>query len=145
MSCLLCGGRRKAKPVTVPAGFNPSLGHSTAQNSNRQQASYASEFSNDAAAGVLPPALSVLHAAQELVCSVLGTHAGAVQHPVQQTQAARCRMYQYNELQAATGNFSDSNVIGEGGFGRVFKGRLSSGAVVAVKRLDRHGMQASLY
>ncbi|XP_058194952.1 cysteine-rich receptor-like protein kinase 11 [Rhododendron vialii] len=34
----------------------------------------------------------------------------------------------------ATNNFSSSNKIGEGGFGPVFKGQLSTGQLMAVKR-----------
>lgn len=50
-------------------------------------------------------------------------------------------MYQYHELQLATDNFNNDNLLGEGGFGRVFRGQLADGALVAVKRLDRHGLQ----
>lgn len=50
-------------------------------------------------------------------------------------------MYQYHELQLATDNFNNDNLVGEGGFGRVFRGQLPNGALVAVKRLDRHGLQ----
>ena len=53
----------------------------------------------------------------------------------------QCHIYQYRELQAAAADFSERNIIGEGGFGRVYKGRLPNGALVAVKRLDRHGLQ----
>lgn len=34
---------------------------------------------------------------------------------------ARYRMYSYDEIEAATDNFSDSNKIGEGGYGPVYK------------------------
>ncbi|KAL0027374.1 hypothetical protein WJX79_006143 [Trebouxia sp. C0005] len=72
----------------------------------------------------------------------LGPYAAVVptsrQHPVQ------CHIYQYRELQAATADFSERNIIGEGGFGRVYKGRLPNGTLVAVKRLDRHGLQGDL-
>ncbi|MED6135070.1 hypothetical protein PIB30_042803 [Stylosanthes scabra] len=45
------------------------------------------------------------------------------------------RRFSLRELQHATTNFSKSNVIGQGGFGKVYKGVLSDGTKVAVKRL----------
>lgn len=33
----------------------------------------------------------------------------------------------FRDLAIATQNFKDANLIGEGGFGKVFKGRLDSG------------------
>ncbi|TKY48523.1 Proline-rich receptor protein kinase PERK3 [Spatholobus suberectus] len=38
------------------------------------------------------------------------------------------------ELEQATRNFSHSNIIGEGGFGFVYKGLLQDGSIVAIKR-----------
>ncbi|KAJ6792915.1 putative serine/threonine-protein kinase PBL21 [Iris pallida] len=35
--------------------------------------------------------------------------------------------FYFRDLAAATRNFKESNLIGEGGFGRVYKGRLYSG------------------
>ncbi|KAG7962787.1 hypothetical protein I3843_09G084100 [Carya illinoinensis] len=46
-------------------------------------------------------------------------------------------------IQAATDNFSDSNKLGEGGFGPVYKGILSDGKEVAVKRLSCCSEQGS--
>ncbi|KAM7500913.1 hypothetical protein LguiA_025327 [Lonicera macranthoides] len=44
-------------------------------------------------------------------------------------------------IQAATNNFSDENKIGEGGFGMVYKGTLTNGQEIAVKRLSKSSGQ----
>ncbi|KAH9288588.1 hypothetical protein KI387_032705 [Taxus chinensis] len=45
------------------------------------------------------------------------------------------RQFTYDALRAATQNFDPSKKIGEGGFGQVYKGTLSDGRDVAVKKL----------
>lgn len=45
------------------------------------------------------------------------------------------RWYSLRELEIATRGFSDDNVIGEGGYGIVYKGVLDDGSTVAVKNL----------
>ncbi|KAK6932371.1 Serine-threonine/tyrosine-protein kinase, catalytic domain [Dillenia turbinata] len=44
-------------------------------------------------------------------------------------------------IRAATDNFSDSNYLGQGGFGSVYKGVLPDGKAIAVKRLSRKSRQ----
>ncbi|PSS33952.1 Serine/threonine-protein kinase [Actinidia chinensis var. chinensis] len=52
--------------------------------------------------------------------------------------------FAFRELATATKNFKPECLLGEGGFGRVYKGRLeSTGQVVAVKQLDRNGLQGN--
>ncbi|GJN32566.1 hypothetical protein PR202_gb21080 [Eleusine coracana subsp. coracana] len=50
-------------------------------------------------------------------------------------------LYDFSDLAAATGDFSDENRLGRGGFGPVYKGRLADGAEIAVKRLAAHSGQ----
>ncbi|XP_056159935.1 probable serine/threonine-protein kinase PBL26 isoform X1 [Syzygium oleosum] len=52
--------------------------------------------------------------------------------------------FTFRELASATKNFRQECLLGEGGFGRVYKGTLQgTGQVVAVKQLDRHGLQGN--
>ncbi|XP_021745639.1 serine/threonine-protein kinase PBS1-like [Chenopodium quinoa] len=51
--------------------------------------------------------------------------------------------FTFRELAVATKNFRDECFLGEGGFGRVYKGQLETGQVVAVKQLDRNGLQGN--
>ncbi|KAL8255588.1 hypothetical protein R6Q59_030655 [Mikania micrantha] len=48
----------------------------------------------------------------------------------------KVKTYTYAELRTATADFSSSNLLGEGGFGPVYKGILNDGNVVAVKQLS---------
>ncbi|PKA55823.1 Receptor-like serine/threonine-protein kinase ALE2 [Apostasia shenzhenica] len=51
------------------------------------------------------------------------------------------RFLAYEELKEATNNFEPGSVLGEGGFGRVFKGILHDGTAVAIKKLNSGGHQ----
>ncbi|GMY31363.1 probable serine/threonine-protein kinase PBL23 [Fagus crenata] len=54
------------------------------------------------------------------------------------------KIFTFRELCVATQNFHLENLIGEGGFGRVYKGHIAStNQVVAVKQLDRNGFQGN--
>ncbi|KAM0932935.1 putative protein kinase RLK-Pelle-PERK-1 family [Dioscorea sansibarensis] len=50
-------------------------------------------------------------------------------------------LFAYEELYAITGGFSSQNLLGEGGFGCVYKGCLPDGREVAVKQLKVGGSQ----
>lgn len=53
-------------------------------------------------------------------------------------------IFSFKELSAATQNFDPHCMVGEGGFGRVYKGHLQSKNMdVAVKQLDRNGFQGN--
>lgn len=51
------------------------------------------------------------------------------------------RCLEYEELKDATNNFEPESIVGEGGFGRVFKGVLKDGTAVAIKKLTNGGHQ----
>lgn len=60
------------------------------------------------------------------------------------------RIFSFHELKIATRNFRNDTVLGEGGFGKVYKGWLDekassknsgSGSVIAVKKLNSESMQ----
>ncbi|XP_058072881.1 cysteine-rich receptor-like protein kinase 34 isoform X5 [Magnolia sinica] len=50
-------------------------------------------------------------------------------------------LFDLDTVKAATGNFSNANKLGEGGFGPVYKGELLDGREIAVKRLSRNSGQ----
>ncbi|XP_034919109.1 receptor-like cytoplasmic kinase 176 [Populus alba] len=66
-------------------------------------------------------------------------------------QSSNLKSFPFNELKAATRNFRPDSVLGEGGFGCVFKGwidehsltaaRPGTGIVIAVKRLNQESLQ----
>ncbi|XP_038690287.1 cysteine-rich receptor-like protein kinase 10 [Tripterygium wilfordii] len=51
--------------------------------------------------------------------------------------------FDFESIEAATRKFSDDNKLGEGGFGEVYKGTLSNGQDIAVKRLSRSSVQGA--
>ncbi|BFG23855.1 hypothetical protein CerSpe_101290 [Prunus speciosa] len=60
---------------------------------------------------------------------------GSLPHP------SSTRFLAFEELKQATNNFEPASILGEGGFGKVFKGVLSDGTAVAIKRLTNGGQQ----
>ncbi|XP_052110934.1 receptor-like serine/threonine-protein kinase SD1-8 isoform X5 [Arachis duranensis] len=52
-------------------------------------------------------------------------------------------MFDFDTLTMATNNFSQDNKLGEGGFGRVYRGRLIEGQEIAVKRLSKKSGQGN--
>ncbi|KAI4367177.1 hypothetical protein MLD38_022943 [Melastoma candidum] len=50
-------------------------------------------------------------------------------------------LFDFDTIASATSGFSDSNKLGEGGFGPVYKGVLTNGQEIAVKRLSENSRQ----
>ncbi|KQJ91855.1 probable leucine-rich repeat receptor-like protein kinase At5g49770 [Brachypodium distachyon] len=59
-------------------------------------------------------------------------------------QLRGARMFTFDELKKITNNFSEANDIGTGGFGKVYRGTLPTGQLVAVKRSQQGSLQGSL-
>uniref|UniRef100_A0ACD5XRF8 Uncharacterized protein n=1 Tax=Avena sativa TaxID=4498 RepID=A0ACD5XRF8_AVESA len=59
-------------------------------------------------------------------------------------QLRGARVFTFAELKKITNNFSESNDIGNGGFGKVYRGTLPTGQLVAVKRSQHGSLQGNL-
>ncbi|KAG2688128.1 hypothetical protein I3760_09G079900, partial [Carya illinoinensis] len=62
-------------------------------------------------------------------------------HHVDEIRSVESLLFDFGTISLATYNFSEANKLGQGGFGAVYKGRLSDGQVIAVKRLSRDSGQ----
>jgi hypothetical protein len=60
---------------------------------------------------------------------------------VPQLQGARS--FTFDEIKKCTNNLSDLNIIGSGGYGKVYKATISSGQVVAIKRAQQGSVQGA--
>ncbi|KAL2931500.1 hypothetical protein RDABS01_036910 [Bienertia sinuspersici] len=59
-------------------------------------------------------------------------------------QKITAQTFTFRQMANATNNFSIENLVGEGGFGRVYKGYIQGiDKAVAVKQLDRNGLQGN--
>ncbi|XP_010537840.1 PREDICTED: probable leucine-rich repeat receptor-like protein kinase At5g49770 [Tarenaya hassleriana] len=59
-------------------------------------------------------------------------------------QLKGARWFSYDELKKCTNNFSASNELGYGGYGKVYRGILQDGQIVAIKRAQQGSTQGGL-
>ncbi|TKY72323.1 leucine-rich repeat receptor protein kinase [Spatholobus suberectus] len=59
-------------------------------------------------------------------------------------QLKGARRFGFEEIQNCTKNFSQVNNIGSGGYGKVYRGTLPNGQLIAVKRAQKESMQGGL-
>ncbi|XP_010938089.2 leucine-rich repeat receptor protein kinase HPCA1 isoform X1 [Elaeis guineensis] len=58
-------------------------------------------------------------------------------------QLKGARWFSFDELKKSTNSFSETNEIGSGGYGKVYRGMLSSGQLVAIKRAQEGSKQGA--
>ncbi|KAL5841911.1 hypothetical protein ACOSQ3_012514 [Xanthoceras sorbifolium] len=61
-----------------------------------------------------------------------------------ETEAVESLQFDFSTIKVATNDFSTDNKLGQGGFGAVYKGTLSDGQNIAVKRLASNSQQGEL-
>lgn len=109
--------QQSMSPMTMPASQSQSYGNHQQQQQQRfVSANYSSTM------GSQGPGRSVAAASGEL-------------------SVGNSKAFTFDELYEITGGFSRDKLLGEGGFGCVYKGTLGDGRVVAVKQLKGGGGQ----
>lgn len=59
-------------------------------------------------------------------------------------QLKGAKWFSFEDIEQFTDNFSERREIGNGGYGKVFKGKLSTGQLVAIKRAKQGSLQGAL-
>ncbi|RLN11715.1 hypothetical protein C2845_PM09G09750 [Panicum miliaceum] len=108
---------------SMGAGGGPAPGMSAPMSQGYGQQPWASSGNYSATLGSQGPARSVATTASG------------------DLSVGNTKAFSFDELYDITGGFARENVLGEGGFGCVFKGTLGDGKVVAVKQLKGGGGQ----
>lgn len=105
----------------------------------RQRKSESKDFPSK---GTTSDALSVSRAESSFDCSSSTAFSSSSQQPLQKPHGGK--IFTLAELSKATKKFSPSCMIGQGGFGTVYKGKLQDGTFVAIKRAKKKVYDARL-
>ncbi|KAK9929605.1 hypothetical protein M0R45_026699 [Rubus argutus] len=128
--------RLKALPVTPPPPVSPN-----------PPSSYSGNSRTGAIAGGVAAGAALLFAAPAIALAWWRRRkpqdhffdVPAEEDP--EVHLGQLKRFSLRELQVATDTFSNRNILGRGGFGKVYKGRLADGSLVAVKRLKEERTQ----
>ena len=85
--------------------------------------------------------LPVLFAAGSLLSESMASSMTISYDSSMENYSGTAKTFSLSEIERATDHFRPDNVVGEGGFGRVYQGVLDSGVEVAVKVLTRDDYQ----
>ncbi|KAL0381374.1 UNVERIFIED_CONTAM: Proline-rich receptor-like protein kinase PERK5 [Sesamum angustifolium] len=137
--CLVCMRKRKKPQYYMDPGLRPKGGTNQYYNDPTQWQSPETPgggyvwtpASNGGWGGVPPPGAA--NSSSEFSSGCSGQH--HVQMQALSPIIGAIVQFCYEELAAATGGFSESNLLGQGGFGLVHKGVLADRKEVAVKSL----------
>ncbi|XP_021677946.2 cysteine-rich receptor-like protein kinase 44 [Hevea brasiliensis] len=123
-----------ALPPTPPPSISPPSTNNTISKENGTATTRTVVI-------ITVPAI-VLAALVALTCSLF-YHRKSKQETknLDENRSKECLKFNFETIRLATEDFSDHNKLGQGGFGAVYKGVLSDGQVVAVKRLSRNSKQ----
>ncbi|KAL8115655.1 hypothetical protein AgCh_022235 [Apium graveolens] len=131
MSCFSCFGESNKQS-------NKKI--NTTNNQQNDQAHTPSETVNATANDNEKKEVSKKAVSQPVVVQQLDTNQNFDGHG--DMEEIKAKPFTFAEMEYATENFNPDYFLGEGGFGKVFKGKLrDSDQVVAIKQLDRNGIQ----
>uniref|UniRef100_A0A0E0FUZ9 non-specific serine/threonine protein kinase n=1 Tax=Oryza nivara TaxID=4536 RepID=A0A0E0FUZ9_ORYNI len=85
--------------------------------------------------------LSNVFGPYELLNFTLGSYEDVLSRYSVKVDGVRC--FTFDEMAAATNDFTDSAQVGQGGYGKVYKGNLTDGTAVAIKRAHEGSLQGS--
>ncbi|WJX14820.1 non-specific serine/threonine protein kinase [Trifolium repens] len=122
------------------------------ETSRPQEKSKSSNSSSTTIAIVVPTVVILLFMLTLIICiclrrnchSMAGVNLEEIDDNDDDIEIAESLQFNFHTIRAATDNFSETNKLGHGGFGIVYRGKLSNGQVIAVKRLSRDSGQGDI-